>query len=157
MTNFNKYGIMLLYEEEKMKKIFKVIFITMIFVLLCGIIKIDAKTIKIHDHSGGPEGGGGGVNTLTLFDSEYYIEIDDTTNIGYIVYVENGNEIILGTCEVILVDNNSHEQFICYSADNNLGTIIIEDINSNSLGTVIYVNGIVNQYVVVGNTLNLVE
>lgn len=95
------------------KKLLTIFIFVILFVLTCGQLTVEAKTIKVHDHTGGPSGGGGGVSTLTTLDSEHYIYIDESSNYGYVVYKLRNQEEIIGTCEVIIALDNSINNVAC--------------------------------------------
>jgi len=64
------------------------------------------------------------VTVLSLNDVEYSIEVDEETEIGYVVYTVNGVDEIIGTCEVIVID-----------AQNPSGYILCGDEVSSSCGS----------------------
>lgn len=118
-----------------MKKIVKLFLIITLLILVCGNVNVEAKSIKIHSQSGGPEGGGG-VNTLTLNNSEYYIYVDEITGVGYLINKHNGQENIIGTCQVIIFDVSNSQSYIwCLSNEENLGTIEVSIIKDTQIIT----------------------
>ena len=112
----------------KFKKIFKIICLIILLFTLVNSINLSAITIVI-DQEGGEGENNGNSGTYGLV-KDYLINVDEN-NIGYLERSINGNSVVLGTCEVIIIDVLNPEGYILCNDDNNsLGTITIL-INSN--------------------------
>lgn len=107
-----------------MKKTIKLLLVLFLFMLCCVNITVGAASVKIVKNEGGNEEGS---NTLALFNDEFYIEVDEDTNIGYLIQKSRETENIIGTCKVEIINNITNESsIICYSdCQNDLGFIII--------------------------------
>ena len=99
----------------------KLIFYVLLFMtLICfNIYNVSGARIDLDD-----EENQDGSGRLTLFIRDYYIDINQD-NIGNVMYQRNNEEIIIGTCEVILICNGV-EINICNSNENDFGKIVIE-------------------------------
>ncbi len=66
----------------------------------------------------------------SLEDESYYVEINEETNVGYVVCSFNGEKEIVGTCTVIIInEENSNGYEVCTGQNDTLGiiTIVITD------------------------------
>lgn len=98
----------------------------------------------------------GGVHVLSLNEINYSIEVDEETEIGYVVYSINGMDEILGTCNVMITDiTNNNTYNLCVSDDNELGSIVITvDRNSQIITET---SGEVSDIFSFGSLVNIVE
>jgi len=116
-------------ENSDMKKIFKA-FLIIIIVALFGIkAVIEANgIIIIRDEN--PDG-----STVLSIDNEcYYIEIDEETNVGYVIQKLDNETIVIGTCEVSVIDGDKDPEVLCVSAENSMGSLVI--VTDNSVSTI---------------------
>ena len=112
----------------------------MLFTLV-NSINLSATTIVI-DQEGGSDDNDGNKTPYGLV-KDYLINVDEDNNIGYLERSINGNSVVLGTCEVIIIDVSNHEGYILCNDDNNsLGTItILINSNNEEKGTIVNLNG----------------
>ena len=122
------------------KKIFKIICLIILLFTLVNSINLSAITIVI-DQEGGEGENNGNSGTYGLV-KDYLINVDEN-NIGYLERSINGNSVVLGTCEVIIIDVLNPEGYILCNDDNNsLGTItILINSNNEENGTIVNLNG----------------
>lgn len=102
-----------------------------------------------------------GVVLYTLNSSEYYLEINEDENRGYLIELNNGQEEIVGTCSVIIQSEEEHSipsEYIDFNNTSSLGSIVIILTDSETgKGYVQNVNGelanlfVVNEKVIVSN------
>ena len=113
-----------------MKKTIKLFVVLFLFMLCCVNITVGAASVKIVKNEGGNEEGS---NTLALFNDEFYIEVDEDTNIGYLIQKSRETENIIGTCKVEIINNITNESsIICYSdCQNDLGIIVVSYYNDD--------------------------
>lgn len=75
----------------------------------------------------------GGVTVLSLNQVVYHIETSDDDNpIGYLVRTTNGEDEVLGTCTVIVIDRFNPNGYVLCSdqgSNNSCGTLIINITN----------------------------
>ena len=135
-----------------MKKTIKLFVVLFLFMLCCVNITVGAASVKIVKNEGGNEEGS---NTLALFNDEFYIEVDEDTNIGYLIHKNRGNDIVIGTCKVELINSiTSDNSIICYSNSmNNLGSLII--VFDNESGVVVEAVGDIENIFCVGTYVNV--
>ncbi len=112
-----------------MKKLFKA-FLILIVVALCGsIVFVEAKGITII-RDDNPDG----VSVLSIDNENYYIEIDEETNVGYVMQKLNNETIVLGTCEVSVIVGDKDPEVLCVSAENSMGSlVIVTDIDVSTI------------------------
>lgn len=136
-----------------MKKTIKLFVVLFLFMLCCVNITVGAASVKIVKNEGGNEEGS---NTLALFNDEFYIEVDEDTNIGYLIQKSRETEIVIGTCKVEIINNITNESSIlCYSdCQNDLGFIIISCYNED--GTIISSYGDVSIIFEIGAKVSVV-
>ena len=135
-----------------MKKTIKLFVVLFLVMLCCVNITVGAASVKIVKNEGGNEEGS---NTLALFNDEFYIEVDEDTNIGYLIHKNRGNDIVIGTCKVELINSiTSDNSIICYSNSmNNLGSLII--VFDNESGVVVEAVGDIENIFCVGTYVNV--
>ena len=117
-------------DEKEMKQIkkrlFFIIFMFVAIFLFMTTIEVQAAKITIvRDNN--PEG----VTVLSLFNEKYSIEIDDETEIGYVVYTVDGVDEIIGSCEVIVIDSQNPSGYVLCSdeIDRSCGSLTITITN----------------------------
>lgn len=135
-----------------MKKIAKFLLLLMIMFFTISTIKVSAAKITI-ERDENPSG----VAVASIYNDEYYIIIDENDNVGYLYYNSFNGEEILGTCTIILIDENNDEIIIANSIEKNaMGEIKIRiDYYSNS-GVVIESKGKVNEYFYNNSNVNFI-
>lgn len=82
-----------------------------------------------------------GVVILSLDNESYSIEVDEETGYGYVVYEIDGEEEILGTCSVVVLDTiNKTEYVLCYEEEGltSYGEMIVVITNEVASEGVIY-------------------
>lgn len=131
-------------KEKEIKFMKKKLSVFVVVLVLCfmtfGYMRVNASS-KIVLNSGDEETG---VRLCSLDDIEYqyYIEIGDETNVGYVVNCVRNIEKVLGTCKIYVIDEvNSTNYLLCNSDDNNMGTVVItitenEQIVTNVTGEI---------------------
>lgn len=136
-----------------MKKTIKLFVVLFLFMLCCVNITVGAASVIIVKNEGGNEEGS---NTLALFNDEFYIEVDEDTNIGYLIQKSRETEIVIGTCKVEIINNITNESSIlCYSdCQNDLGFIVISCYNDD--GTIISSYGDVSIIFEIGAKVSVV-
>jgi len=139
------------------KKIFKVFCLVLFFFVFVNSINLNAIIIDINQEGGGSEEDGDKSPYGLCLD--YFINMDEETNIGYLERCINGNNVVLGTCEVIIIDVLNPEGYILCNDDNNsLGSIIILiDSNDEEKGTIVNVNGEINTIVSVNEEVSIMK
>ncbi|MDD3383703.1 MAG: hypothetical protein PHX46_02695 [Bacilli bacterium] len=108
-------------KNEKFKK--EVIFSMFLFM---ATVEVQAAKIKIvRDEN--PDC----VTVLSLFDEEYSIDVDEENEIGYVVYTSNGEDEILGTCTVIVINSQNPNGYVLCNSEvgSSRGTLTITIIN----------------------------
>ena len=119
------------------KRIFKIFVLVLVFTLFIGTIKVNAARVTIVKDENPDR-----VDVLSLINNEFYVSIDDETKIGYLTNCVRGNEEIIGTCEILVVDlNSSTDYLLCCADENNMGTVVItitenEQIVTNVTGEI---------------------
>ena len=129
----------------KKSKLLKIIICIITIIVGSNNIVANAKTVKI-ERDNNPEG----VTVLSARDVEYYIEIDEETKIGYVVFINRGIEEVIGTCNIVVYDryntlgyslcedeNVSDTTFLGY-----MEIIIIDE--ENNAGYIAKMSGILN-------------
>ena len=85
-----------------------------------------------------------GVQILSLDNENYYVEIDEETGYGYIIWDNGFESKILGTCIIYLINENNDQISLCIE-DNNFSYFGIMSIKLtdeiNNKGYIDYVNG----------------
>ncbi len=103
------------------KKIFKILVIVLFLTLFLGTTEVNAARVTIVKDEN-PER----VDVLSLSNDEFYVNIDDDTEIGYLIHCFRDVEELIGTCEIFVVDlNESTSYLLCAADENSLGTIVI--------------------------------
>lgn len=125
-----KYNIVISYNENSaMKKLFKT-FLILIVVALCGsIVIVEAKGITII-RDDNPDG----VSVLSIDNENYYIEIDEETNVGYVMQKLDNETIVLGTCKVSVIVGDKDPEVLCVSTENSMGSLVI--VTNSSVSTI---------------------
>ncbi len=75
-----------------------------------------------------------GVVVISLYDTDYYIDINEDTNIGYVIVSINGEEETLGTCTITVIDEeNQSRHVLCSEGEDSLGcmTLVITNEETN--------------------------
>ena len=87
------------------------------------------------------------------------IRINEDNNIGYLERSINGNSVVLGTCEVIIIDVLNPEGYILCNDDNNsLGTItILINSNNEENGTIVNLNGEISTIISINEEVSIIE
>ena len=138
------------------KKIFKIICLIILLFTLVNSINLSAITIVI-DQEGGEGENNGNSGTYGLV-KDYLINVDEN-NIGYLERSINGNSVVLGTCEVIIIDVLNPEGYILCNDDNNsLGTItILINSNNEENGTIVNLNGEISTIISINEEVSIIE
>lgn len=103
------------------KRILKIFVLVLVFTLFIGTIKVNAARVTIVKDENPDR-----VDVLSLSNNEFYVSIDDETKIGYLINCVRGNEEIIGTCEIYVIDHvNDLNYTLCYDNENSVGSIII--------------------------------
>ncbi len=114
-----------------MKKAFKVLLSLLIMLIFTfSVNKVNAAQIEI-ERDDNPSG-------VTVFNARdnYYVIITDDNGIGYVYYFNNSHEEIIGTCTVLILDNqNGNNYLLCTSSENALGSIEVTINDSNQVIT----------------------
>lgn len=111
-----------------MKKLFKFLVIVFMFVILLGTIEVNAAKITIVKDENPDR-----VTVLSLLDDNYYIEVNDENNIGYLYSEIRGYTELLGTVRVDIFDEfNDYSYTLCESNHCSIGSLIIS-IEDNNL------------------------
>lgn len=108
-----------------MKKFKRIFFGVALLVVLCiftiGTISVNAaRMIREDDNDLG-------VVLYSLNDKEYYVELDEENNCGYVIEVKNGEENVIGTCSITVIFSDETNEVIEYTDVNNdtYGSIVI--------------------------------
>ena len=138
------------------KKIFKIICLIILLFTLVNSINLSAITIVI-DQDGDGSGKDGDKNPYGLV-KDYLINVDED-NIGYLERSINGNSVVLGTCEVIIIDVLNPEGYIlCHDDNNSLGTItILINSNNEENGTIVNLNGEISTIISINEEVSIIE
>lgn len=109
-----------------MKKFKRIFFGVALLVVLCiftiGTISVNAaRMIREDDNDLG-------VVLYSLNDKEYYVEIDEENNCGYVIEVKNGEENVIGTCSITVIFSDETNEVIEYT-----------DVNTDTYGSIIIV------------------
>ena len=108
-----------------MKNFSKTILGIFIFILILGMGNVNAKKIVIEEDEN-PDG----IVIMSLGDVSYYIDVDEENQLGYVVRSMNGNDVVLGTCTVVVIDaQNPNGYVLCLENEDSLGTLTIEITN----------------------------
>lgn len=75
-----------------------------------------------------------GVSVLSIDNENYYIEIDEETNVGYVMQKLDNETIVLGTCEVSVIVGDKDPEVLCVSAENSMWSLVI--VTDNSVSTI---------------------
>lgn len=111
-----------------MKKLFKFLVIVFMFVILLGTIEVNAAKITIVKDENPDR-----VNVLLDGENDYYIEIDENGNVGYLYNLVRGNSELVGTCDIVIYDITDHTYYtLCSSSYNSIGSLVITN-NQDSL------------------------
>lgn len=109
-----------------MKKFKRIFFGVVLLVVLCifaiGTISVNAaRMIREDDNDLG-------VVLYSLNDKEYYVEIDEENNCGYVIEVKNGEENVIGTCSITVIFSDETNEVIEYT-----------DVNTDTYGSIVIV------------------
>lgn len=109
-----------------MKKFKRIFFGVALLVVLCiftiGTISVNAaRMIREDDNDLG-------VVLYSLNDKEYYVELDEENNCGYVIEVKNGEENIIGTCSITVIFSDETNEVIEYT-----------DVNTDTYGSIVIV------------------
>ena len=140
----------------KFKKIFKIICLIILLFTLVNSINLSAITIVINQEGG--EGENNGNSETYGLVKDYLINVDEN-NIGHLERRINGNNVVLGTCEVIIIDALNPEGYILCNDDNNsMGTITIQiNINDESKGTIVSMSGEIYTIISINEEVNIIK
>ena len=138
-----------------LKKSMKLIFFGLLIFILCINISVNASTIVIEED--GDESENSGVYAIKYY--QYMIRINEDNNIGYLERSINGNSVVLGTCEVIIIDVLNPEGYILCNDDNNsLGTItILINSNNEENGTIVNLNGEISTIISINEEVSIIK
>lgn len=104
-----------------MRNFSKTILGILVFILLLGVTNVNAKKIIIEEDDN-PDG----IVIMSLGDVSYYIDVDEETQFGYVVRTMNGNDVVLGTCAVVVINaENPNGYVLCLENEDSLGTLTI--------------------------------
>lgn len=136
-----------------MKKLIRFLCITLVLMILtlCSI-KINAAQIVI-ERDNNPSG----VTVFTLSVDEFIIKLDENAGVALIYSIEQDNELIVGTCDVVI---NYKGDCFEYSKLNNdyeyFGEIQISiEENLNGSGFVTKINGKLSESFSLGDRVNI--
>ncbi len=133
------------------KRILKIFLLVLVFTLYIGTIKVNAARVTIVKDENPDR-----VDVLSLSNNEFYVSIDDETKIGYLTNCVRGNEEIIGTCEILVVDLNESTNYLLCSADeNNVGTVVITIIENQQ--TITNVTGEISNIFYIGSSVIINE
>ncbi|MBQ8292646.1 MAG: hypothetical protein IJX78_02415 [Bacilli bacterium] len=109
-----------------MKKFKRIFFGVALLVVLCiftiGTISVNAaRMIREDDNDLG-------VVLYSLNDKEYYVELDEENNCGYVIEVKNGEENVIGTCSITVIFSDETNEVIEYT-----------DVNTDTHGSIVIV------------------
>lgn len=109
-----------------MKKFKRIFFGVALLVVLCiftiGTISVNAaRMIREDDNDLG-------VVLYSLNDKEYYVEIEEENNCGYVIEVKNGEENVIGTCSITVIFSDETNEVIEYT-----------DVNTDTYGSIVIV------------------
>ena len=99
--------------------------------IIIGILLIGTKTLGINariiilEEDDNPDG----YTDFLYNEKEYFIDINDEEGTGYLVYSEGNIEYIVGTCKVVIIDDEHLDGYIaCTEKDGmkSFGTITVE-------------------------------
>lgn len=96
-------------------------------------------------------------SVLSLNNDEYTIEINEETEVGYVVKANDNSIIELGTCKVTVVDYDNRDVYVlCYDIEeNSLGEMVITI--SDGVSTVTSLNGEIESIIELNTTAEIVE
>lgn len=133
------------------KRILKIFVLVFVFALFIGTIKVNAARVTIVKDENPDR-----VDVLSLSNNEFYVSIEDETKIGYLTNCVRGNEEIIGTCEILVVDLNESTNYLLCSADeNNVGTVVITITENEQIVT--NVTGEISNVFYLGSTVIINE
>lgn len=140
------------------KKILKIFCLVLLLFTLVNNINLNAIIIDINQEGGGNEENDGNKNPYGLC-RDYSINVDEDNNIGYLERSINGNSVVLGTCEVIIIDTlNPNGYVLCDDDNNSLGTItILIDSNDEEKGAIVNVNGEIDSIISINDEVSIIE
>ena len=61
-------------------------------------------------------------------------EIDEETNVGYVIKKLDNEITLLGTCKIFVIVGDKDPKVLCVSAENLMGSLVI--ITNNSVSTI---------------------
>lgn len=118
-----------------LKKLLRALVIGLVIILGAGFITVNAAGIIIFEDDN-PDG----VTVLANDDEHYLIEVDDTTGIGYVMFVVDEERTTIGTVEVTIVETGKEPEILCNSGNNSLGSLVItigdNAVITSSTGTI---------------------
>ncbi len=123
------------------------ILLLMFMLIMCSVIFSKAAIIVIEDDEE-PDG----TNVYSLSTNEYYIYVDEEYGEGYVYNSINDRDLMIGTCSILLVNNNIVER-ICEGNENSIGEIKIA-VNGN-VGVIIELIGEVNEIFDIGTEVSI--
>lgn len=138
-----------MYKKGKFIFVFAVLFV--VFTMLGTVAVNAAKVILVKNDN--PDY----VTVLSLDNEVYTIEIDEETEIGYVVNTNDNSIIELGTCKVIVVDYDNRDVYVlCYDTEeNSLGEMVITI--SDGVSIVTSLNGEIESIIDLQTTAEIVE
>lgn len=139
-----------MYKKRKFIFMFVVFFV--VFTML-GTVAVNAAEKIVFKDNSNPDF----ESVLSLNNDEYTIEIDEETEIGYVVKANDNSIIELGTCKVTVVDYDNRDVYVlCYDIEeNSLGEMVITI--SNGIGTVTSISGEITNIIELNTTAEIVE
>lgn len=118
-----------------LKKLLRALVIALVIILGAGFITVNAAGIIIFEDDN-PDG----VTVLANDDEHYLIEVDDTSGIGYVIFVVDEERTTIGTVEVTVVETGKEPETLCISGSNSLGSLVItigeNAVITSSTGTI---------------------
>lgn len=139
----------------KFKKVFFAI-ATFVFMALISLstVQFEAKKIIIEEDDN-PDG----VTDFVLGNREYFIEINEETGIGFVIYSSNNNDYVLGTCSVTVIDENQNEYIECNSSANFevLGEITLIKLSDDNEFYISSLTGEVSNIFTLNDVVRIVE
>ena len=139
------------------KKTIKIFCLVLLLFTLANNINLSAIIIDINQEGDG-SGKDGDKNPYGLC-RDYSINVDEDNNIGYLERSINGNSVVLGTCEVIIIDVLNPEGYIlCNDNNNSLGTItILINCNDETKGTIVNVIGEISTIISINEEVKIIN
>ena len=138
------------------KKMLKIFCLVLLLFTLANNINLSAIIIDINQEGGGSEENGD--YTPYGLVKDYLINVDEN-NIGYLERSINGNSVVLGTCEVIIIDTlNPNGYVLCNDDNSSLGTItILINSNNEEKGTIVNLNGEISAIISINEEVSIIE